>query len=76
MATPREAEESWRQKEIRRNEIIEQAVSAATEVIMEGSDGSVEETNFLTAEVARRLMEMALLPFANNLRHKDIIGEK
>jgi hypothetical protein len=76
MSTLEETEENWRQKDIKRNKIIEQAVNVATEVIIEGSDGSVEETNYLTAEVARKLMEMALLPFASNLRYKDIFGDE
>lgn len=34
--------------------IVEAAVEAADRIIMEGSDGSVEETDFLTATVALR----------------------
>jgi hypothetical protein len=76
MTTAKAAEENWRQREIKRNEIIERAVSAATEIIMEGSDGSVEETNYLMSEVASRFMDAALIPFANSIRHRDIFGEE
>ncbi len=64
--------EKWQEKEYKRNKIIEDAVNAADRIILDGSDGSNEETNFLTAMVAKRFMEKALLPFQTALQRKDI----
>jgi hypothetical protein len=63
--------EKWQKREMRRQEIIDKAVQAADQIIMEGSDGSEEETNFLTAEVARNLMEKALHPVVRAMNKKD-----
>ena len=64
--------EEREQREYERRQIIEQAVGAADRIILDGSDGSVEETNFLTAEVARKFMERALLPFNSAMLSKDL----
>lgn len=63
------------EKEHRRNQAIEAAVMAADKIILNCSDGSVEETNFLTAEVARKLMEKALLPYSAAITRKDLEGK-
>lgn len=39
--------------ELRRNIIVEFAASAADEIIMEGSNGTPEETDYLTSAVAQ-----------------------
>ena len=59
-----------------RNRIIEEAVEAVNRIILDGSDGSKEETNHLTAEIARRMIEQALLPFQAELLGKDIEGSE
>ena len=64
--------EEREQREYERRQIIEQAVGAADRIILDGSDGSVEETNYLTAEVARKFMERALLPFNSTMLSKDL----
>jgi len=64
--------EKWQERDYKRNKIIEDAVSAADRIILDGSDGSNEETNYLTAMVAKRFMERALLPFQTTLQRKDI----
>lgn len=56
----------------KRNETIEKAVKAADKIIIDSSDGSEEETNYLTAEVAERLMQKALRPFSAALLKKDM----
>ena len=63
--------DKWQERDIRRNAIIQRAVEAADRIILDGSDGSEEETDYLTAEVARKLMEKALHPFSRSLRRKD-----
>lgn len=63
-------EREWREYE--RQEIIKKAVEATDHIILEGSDGSIEETNFLTAEVARKIMDRALLPFNTEMLKKDL----
>lgn len=64
--------EKWQERDYKRNKIIEDAVNAADRIILDGSDGSDEETNYLTAMVAKRFMEKALTPFQTALQRKDI----
>lgn len=64
--------EKWQERDARRKKIIEDAVDAADRIIIDGSDGSVEETDYLTGEVARKFMEKALHPFSRDLLSKDI----
>lgn len=56
----------------RRQKIVEEAVDMVHGVIHDGSDGTTEETNFLTAAVAMQLMEMAISPFSSPLLAKDM----
>ena len=63
--------EKWLKEGFRRGKIIEKAVEAADRIILDSSDGSEEETNYLTAEVAKKLMEKAMNPFARDLLFKD-----
>ena len=65
-------EEKQNEREYKRHQIIENAVRAADKIIMDGSDGIEEETNYLTAVVAKKLVEMALSPFQSELLSKDI----
>ena len=46
--------EERQQREHEREEIIREAVEAADHIILDGSDGSVAETDFLTANVAEK----------------------
>ena len=64
--------DKWQERDARRDKIVEDAVNAANKIISDGSDGSVEETDYLTAEVARKFMEKALNPFSRDLLSKDI----
>ena len=64
--------EKWEEVEYKRNKIIESAVSAADGIILDGSNGSVEETNYLTAMVAKKFTEKALLPFQTAIQKKDL----
>lgn len=43
-------------RERERQRIIEQAVSAADTIILDGSNGSVEETDYLTGQVAEKFL--------------------
>jgi len=63
--------DKWMKLSARRSEIIEEAVEAADRIILDGSDGSVEETDFLTAEVARKFMEKAFHAFSREILRKD-----
>ena len=60
------------EKERRRSEIIEKAVTEANRIILDGSDGSREETNYLTAMVAKKLMEQVLNFFSLAILKKDM----
>ena len=64
--------EKWQEREYKRDKIIEDAVSAADRIILDGSDGSNEETNYLTGMVAKRFMEKVMIPFQTALQKKDI----
>lgn len=55
-----------------RNEAIKKAVGAANRIIMDASDGSEEETNYLTARVAEEMLKTALNPFSAAILKKDI----
>lgn len=64
--------EEREEREYHRRQVIQKAVEAADRIILDGSDGSVEETNYLTSEVARKFMEKALLPHDSAMTHKDL----
>ncbi len=53
-------------------EAIREAVSAADHVILEVSDGSVEETNWLTGEVARAFVIKSLMPFQTAMLKRSL----
>lgn len=55
------------QEEYNRHLIIKKAIDAADSIILNGSDGSTEDTNRLTAELAIELMYMALIPFKTRI---------
>lgn len=55
--------ENKEEKDYRRHKIIQEAVTSAEKIIMDSSDGTEKETNYLTASVALELMHIAFLPF-------------
>ena len=55
-----------------RREIIVRAVQAADRIIMNGSDGSVEETNYLTSEVAKSFVEKVNIGISGGIFRKDM----
>jgi hypothetical protein len=59
--------------EYRRQRAVEQAVDAVHRIISSATDGSNEETNYLMAVVAKKLMESALNPFTAALLKKDLM---
>lgn len=64
--------ENMERSQHRREMIIREAVRVADRVIMDGSDGSVEETDYLTAGVARIFVEKALDRFRSQMLKKDL----
>ncbi len=64
--------EEREQRERERQQIIDEAYIAADRIILSGSNGSEEETNYLTAEVAERMIKRALLPFSSGMLRKDL----
>ncbi len=64
--------EEQQERDYHRQQVIGTAMGAADNIILDGSDGSCEETNYLTAEVARKMMERALLPFNADILKKDL----
>ena len=67
--------EDREKREHERREIITKAVEAADRIIMEGSDGSIEETNYLTADVASIMVTKAVHPYYSVLLQKDLNEE-
>ncbi len=67
--------EERQQREYERQEIIRKAVEAADRIILDGSDGSCEETNFLTAKVAEKFMVRAFNPFGIAIMRKDLADD-
>jgi len=49
--------DSINNRDMRRQEAINKAIEAADRIILEHSDGSVEETNYLTSAVAVKWAE-------------------
>jgi len=60
------------QREYERQEIIRKAVEAADRIILDSSNGTCEETNFLTAKVAEKFMIRAFNPFGVGMIKKDL----
>jgi hypothetical protein len=67
-----EDEDQQAEHEMRRQFAIDKAVQAADRIILEASDGSCEETDYLTAQVAARFTDKALRPFSSALLRKDL----
>ncbi|MCX6760995.1 MAG: hypothetical protein NTZ84_02760 [Candidatus Nealsonbacteria bacterium] len=73
--------EDKEENDYRRHKIIREAVSSADRIIMDDSDGSEKETNYLTASVSLELMRMAFLPFGlrtvffkpGNIAKRDVV---
>lgn len=68
------AEEDYpgQRDEIRRQRIIEQAVSAADVIIMDGSSGEVQETDYLTGMVAQKFLEKVSCRLTAELLKKNL----
>ena len=64
--------EDWQERDYRRHRIVEDAVQAADKIILDRADGSVEEVDYLTGEVARKFVEKALYPFGRDILEKDM----
>lgn len=64
--------EEREQREHERQEIIREAVNAADRIILDGSDGTVEETDWLTSEVAKRFVEKVGIRLTSKLVRKDM----
>jgi len=64
--------EEREQREYERQEIIREAVNAADRIILDGSDGSVEETDWLTSEVAKKFVEKVNIAMSAKLGKKDL----
>lgn len=60
------------QRERERQKIVNDAVLAADHIIMDGSDGSIEETNWMTSEVAGRFAAKVNVAMTSSLIRKDM----
>ena len=64
--------EERNKRDYERSHIVGEAVDAADRIILDGSDGSTEETNYLTSEVAAKLVAKALLPLSTAILRRDL----
>ncbi len=64
--------EKWEEREVRRNHILKEAVHKADTILMDGSDGSVEELNYLTALFTKIFVEKTIQPFHSLMLRKDL----
>lgn len=64
--------EEREQREYERQEIIREAVSAADHIILDGSNGSCEETDWLTFKVAEKFVEKVGIQLTNKLVKMDM----
>jgi hypothetical protein len=67
--------EPWQERDYRRQLLVERAVGSADRIIMEGADGSTEELNYLTAQVAEAFMKKALMPLATAMLKRDLLAD-
>jgi|GEM_PF-2251408 len=61
-----------KEDDYRRQEVIRKAKEAADRIILDGSNGSIEETNYLTAVFAEEMVKTALCPFHAAILKKDM----
>lgn len=69
---PREEDYPGQNDEIRRERLVRSAVEAADRILCDGADGSVEEINWLTSQVALRFAEKVNCAMAAALRAREI----
>lgn len=58
--------------DVRRQKAIEEAVRKVMHVILEASDGSVEESNYLEAEIGLKIIEQVVSRISSQLLCKDL----
>lgn len=59
-------------RERHRSEVARKAVEAADRIVLDASDGSSEETNYLTAVVVMKMITKALMPLYTAMIVKDM----
>ncbi len=64
--------EDWQEEQYRHQQIIEEAVKAADRIILDGSDGSTEETDYLASEVAKKFSEKVVISLRRNIIERQI----
>mgnify|MGYP001596234040 CR=1 FL=1 len=63
---------TWQRVEMRRDQAVRAALEAADRIVCNASDGSLEETYYLTAQVAQKMIERALYPFTSRMLRTDV----
>jgi hypothetical protein len=68
-------EEDWagERREYIRSKALQLAMDAADAIILEASDGSVEETNYLTSEIATRFAKKVNSALWSGLMKKELL---
>lgn len=62
-------------REIELHDAVAKAVQAADRIILEASDGTVEETEYLTMQVMSRFAEKVNIGTAHRLHRKWLLGD-
>ena len=64
------------ERERRFHEAVERAVRVADEVILDASDGSVEETNYLTAKISEMFATKTCIATMSEVLRKEFMDDK
>lgn len=64
--------EAWQRRCFKREQAVRQAVDAADRIIMEASDGSKQETDYLTAKVAEEWITKVLMTHHAAIQKYDV----
>lgn len=67
--------EKWQERERRRRDAVDKAVAEGDRIILDASDGSEEETDYLTASVALRWADKAMLAQMRRMSAKDFAAD-
>lgn len=63
-------------KDLRRHEILERAIDLADGILVDYSDGEIEELDWLTAKIAERFTDKVVLRLSHCLLRKDLESRK
>ena len=63
--------DAQQEKDYRREVAVKEAVNTVDNIILASTDGSTEETNWLTGRIAEELTKKAMIPYTAALMRMD-----